>query len=95
MDTARFLEGDTVWPDIGFFDLKIRASILVDAVGRLHNQKFTKLQPWENCGLRAKCEIQAVDIIPVYDEQTGLSVEDYLIDPLFPFFAPKNEFLSI
>ena len=45
MDTARFLEGDTVWPDIGFFDLKIRASILVDAVGRLHNQKFTKLQP--------------------------------------------------
>jgi len=25
MDTARFLKGDTVWPDKGFFDLIIRA----------------------------------------------------------------------
>ena len=31
MDTASFFEGDRVRPYIGFFDLKIRASIAADA----------------------------------------------------------------
>jgi hypothetical protein len=53
MDTARFLEGDTVWPDMCFFYSKIRASIAAAAFDRLHNHKYTKFQPCENCELRA------------------------------------------
>jgi hypothetical protein len=53
MDTARFLESVTVWPDMVFFDLKILASIESDAFGRLQNHKYSKFQPIENCGLRA------------------------------------------
>jgi len=56
MDTARFLEGDTVWPDMCFFYSKIRASIAAGAFDRLHNHKYTKFQLCENCGLRAYIE---------------------------------------
>jgi hypothetical protein len=38
---------------MGFFDLKIRASIMAKAFCGLHNDKYTKFQPCENCGLRA------------------------------------------
>ena len=41
MDTARFLEGDTVWPDMGFFDFKIRPSIGPDAFRGLHMTNLT------------------------------------------------------
>jgi len=34
-----------VWPDMGFFDWKIRASIADDAFSRLHNHKYTKFHP--------------------------------------------------
>jgi len=51
-----FLEDDTVWPDAGFFDLKIHASIAADAFCRLHNDKYTKFRPCQNCGFRAYIE---------------------------------------
>jgi len=33
------LEGDTVWPDMVFFDMKIYASIVVNSFYGLHNDK--------------------------------------------------------
>ena len=37
------------------FDLKIRASIVADAFCGLHNDKYIKFQPYNNCRLRAIC----------------------------------------
>jgi hypothetical protein len=36
--------------------LKFRASIAAGAFCRLHNDKYTKFQPIENCGFRACIE---------------------------------------
>jgi len=36
-----FLQADTVWSGVGFFDLKNRASIVAIAFYGLHNDKYT------------------------------------------------------
>jgi hypothetical protein len=38
-----------VWSDIGFFDLKIYASIVANAFCELHNDKYTKYSLHKNC----------------------------------------------
>jgi len=47
------LDGGTVTSFVQVFGLKIYASIAADVFCRLHNDKYTKFQPCENCGLRA------------------------------------------
>ena len=39
------LDGDTISSDVQVFDLKISTSIAADAFCRLHNDKYTKIQP--------------------------------------------------
>jgi hypothetical protein len=55
--TQGFFKGDTVWSDIGFFDLKIYASIVANAFCGLHNDKYTKYSPHKNGVIRACIEL--------------------------------------
>ena len=53
MESQGFLQDDTAWSDIGFFDLKNRVSIVANAFYGLHNDKYTKFQSCNNCIFRA------------------------------------------
>ena len=47
-----FLKNGIAWGQYSYFDLKIHASIVAIAFCGLHNHKYTKFQPCNNCVFR-------------------------------------------